>query len=255
MHYKRNVTPLLVSSMSEPVAVALLPVPMFHARPSSDPQRFAAFYKPAGKLIPVHEDDALRVRKYMERFNTEALTSDGQLAFTLHGNQLMECDPLVCGQPPDAPFVTFHPQYWIGEHAIAAGPAERVDVTAKVLAMAAEQIAAIHDCSASSDALVDPEERGHYGPYTVRCEVALRAFFGVSSLSDLTPQIVEEKRAGLARRTARTSPELDGGSIWMITVGANRASFTCRAESIDVALEQARRSFPGQPVFSACAVA
>ena len=133
MHYIRNVTPLLVCSMREPVAIALLPVPMLNPRPSADSTKFAGFYKPLGKLIPLHEDDALRVRKYMQRFDTECLTSDGQTAFTLNGNQLMECDPTVCGQPHEPLFINFYPQYWVGESVLPAGPAERIDVTEKVL--------------------------------------------------------------------------------------------------------------------------
>lgn len=254
MHYTRNVTPLLVCSLKEPVAIALLPVPMLNPRPSSDPKQFAGFYKARGKLISLHEDDVLRVRKYMERFNTEALTSDGQMAFTLHGNQLMECDPLVCGQPTEPLFVNFYPQYWVGDNALPAGPAERVDVTDQVLAMSAAELAAIQDGTASADALVDPETRGHYGPYTVTCEAALRGFFGVTSLSELTQEIITDKKAGLVRRAPRGAPDLDTGSVWMMGVGVERVFFTCRADSIDEALAQTRQTFPGEPVSSACAV-
>lgn len=255
MHYTRNVTPLLVCSLKEPVAIALLPVPMLHPRPSSDPKQFAGFYKARGKLISLHEDDVLRVRKYMERHNTEALTSDGQMAFTLHGTQLMECDPLVCGQPTEPLFVNFYPQYWVGDNALPVGRAERVDVTDQVLAMTPQDIAAIQDGTASADALIDPEMRGHYGPYTVTAEAALRAFFGVTSLSEVTQEIINGKKAGLVRRTRRSAPELDDGSVWMMAVGVDRVFFTCRADSIDQALAKARESFPGEPVSSACAVA
>lgn len=255
MHYNRNVTPLLVCSMSEPLAIALLPVPMLNPRPSSDPKQFAGFYKPKGKLISLHEDDALRVRKYMERFNTEALTSDGQMAFTLHGNQLLECDPMVCGQPLEPLFINFYPQYWVGQGMLPAGPAERIDVTEKVLSMAPEEIAAITDGTPAADRLVDPEERGHYGPYTVSCEGALRAFFGVSSLADVTQAIIDEKKAGVIRRPPRAAPDLDGGGMWMMGVGLDPVFFACRADSIDDALAQTRQSFPGEPVSSACAVA
>lgn len=204
MHYIRNVTPLLVCSLKEPVAIALLPVPMLH-RPSSDSKQFAGFYKARGKLIALHEDDALRVRKYMERFQTEALTSDGQMAFTLHGNQLMECDPMVCGQPTEPLFVNFYPQYWVGAGVHPAGPAERVDVTDQVLAMSAEQISLIKDGTATADALVDPEMRGHYGPYSVTCEGALRAFFGVASLSEVTHEAINDKNwPGSPRAPRRT---------------------------------------------------
>lgn len=43
MHYVKKVTPLLVCSLREPVAIGLLPVPvpMLHSPPSSDPQQFA----------------------------------------------------------------------------------------------------------------------------------------------------------------------------------------------------------------------
>lgn len=254
MHYIKHVSPLLVCSLSQPVAIALLPVPMLHSRPSSDPKRFAEFYKPRGQLIPIHEDDALRVRKYMQRYETECLTSDGQTAFTLHGNQLMECDPLACGQPPLPLFVQFHPQTWVGEQPVSAGAAERVDVTDQVLAMAVADIATLQDCTPAANALVDAESRGHYGPYTVCCEAALRNFFGVKSLAELTQDIVDEMREGRARIAPRSSPELEGDAIWMMGVGRERVYFTCHAASIDDALAQTRTSFPGEPVSSACAV-
>jgi hypothetical protein len=254
MHYTRNVTPLLVCSMSEPVAIALLPVPMLNPRPSTDTKKFAGFYKPLGKLISLHEDDVLRVRKYMERFATEALTNDGQMAFTLHGNQLMQCDPTVCGQPQEPLYAHFYPQYWAGEGVLPAGPAERIDITDTVLSMSPEDIAQISDGSPGANSLVDPEERGHYGPYTVSCEGALRAFFGVASLSAVTQAIIDEKKAGVTRRPPRAAPDLDAGGVWMVGVGVPRVSFACRADSIDDALAQTRQRFPGEPVTSACAV-
>lgn len=255
MHYNRNVTPLLVCSLSQPVAIALLPVPMLRSRPSEDPQLFARFYKPQGKLIAIHEDDALRVRKYMHRHNTECLTSDGQMAFTLHGNQLMECDPLACGQPSEPLFANFIPQDWAGDRAVPAGAAEPVDVTDLILAMPATEIAALRDGTPGAEALVDPEALGHYGPYTVSCEAALRGFFGVKSLSELTQQIVDDKLAARPRHTVRSSPELEGDPVWVVGVGHKKEIFTCQAASIDSALEQTRMAFPGQPVSSVYAVA
>jgi hypothetical protein len=85
-------------------------------------------------------------------------------------------------------------------------------------------------------------------------EGALRAFFGVTSLSEVTQEIINDKRAGLVRRAPRAAPDLEGPSVWMMGVGVERVFFTCRAESIDEALEQTRQSFPGEPVSSACAV-
>lgn len=254
MHYIKNVSPLLVCSLSLPVAIALLPVPMLNPRPSSNPQQFAAFYKPLGKLISLHEDDALRVRKYMERFNTEALTSNGQVAFTLHGNQLMECDPLVCGQPPEPLMVNFHPLTWIAGNAQPAGAPEPVDVTDHVLAMPAAEIAQLRDGSAAADALVDAEGRGHWGPHTVTCELNVCSFFGVNSLDEITQKCVDEKRAGL-RPSVRSNPVLEGEGVWMMGVGVEPVFFTCRAASIDDALTQTRQSFPGARVSSASAIA
>lgn len=128
MHYLTHVAPLLIRSLTAPVMYTLLPVPM-RALPTQDPDLFSAFLQPLGKKLSLHEDDAHRVRKYMARHHTEALTSDGQIAFTLHGNQLMQCDPAAAGQPPQRLYVQFLPQTWTSSGRAPCGAAEAVDVT------------------------------------------------------------------------------------------------------------------------------
>lgn len=87
------------------------------------------------------------------------------------------------------------------------------------------------------------------------CEGALRAFFNVDGLADLTQKIFDKKKEGMTLMKRRAAPELDGGSIWMMAVGAERVFFTCHADSIDQALAETRDAFPGQPVASACSIA
>ncbi len=71
----------------------------------------------------------------------------------------------------------------------------------------------------------------------------------------ITQEIVDKKKEGMTLMKRRAAPELDGGSIWMMAVGAERVFFTCHADSIDQALAQTRDAFPGQPVASACSIA
>jgi hypothetical protein len=108
-------------------------------RPSADPMACSMFFKPRGKLVSLDGGAALRVRNYMKRHNTEALTSDGLVAFTLHGDQLLECDPKACGQPPERLFVRFNPMHWVGECGRFSGAPEFVDVTEAVLRLSAQE--------------------------------------------------------------------------------------------------------------------
>lgn len=196
MHCLTHVAPLLVRSLvQEPMTYALLPVPL-STQPSADPAAFSVFFKAGGTLVSLHADDALRVRNYMKRHNTEALTSDGRVAFTLHGNQLLECNPDVCGQPPERLFVQFQPMHWAGEAATASGAVEHVDVTDLVLGLPATAISALFDTSEAANALVDPESRGHLGPYVVLCEEPISRFFRVASIRDITAAVVAAKVAG-----------------------------------------------------------
>ena len=254
MHYLTHVAPLLIRSLTAPVMYALLPVPM-RALPTQDPDLFSVFLKPLGKTLSLHEDDAHRVRKYMARHHTEALTSDGKVAFTLHGNQLMQCDPEAAGQPPQRLFVQFLPQVWVSSGRAPCGAAEAVDVTEEVLRQSAEALAGMRDGTDAAASLVDPESRGHLGPYSVFCEAQICAFFGVNSIVEITSEALEAKRAGAPTPPAHVPLDLPGGSIWMMGVGVEKVHFTCRADTIDDAIGQCREAFPGRPAASAFAVA
>lgn len=255
MHYLTHVAPLLVRSLTVPVMYALLPVPM-RALPSGDTALQKVFLKRDGEGLSLHEDDAHRVRKYMARHRTEALTSDGQVAFTLQGNQLLPCDPTVAGQqPPQRLYVQFLPQTWTESGRAPCGAAECVDVTDEVLGRSAEALAAMHDGTEAALSLVDPESRGHLGPYSVLCEAQFCAFFGVSSINELTEEALEAKRAGAPTPPPHVPMDLPGGSVWMLGVGVEKIHFTCRADTIDDAIGQCRDAFPGRPVASAYAVA
>ncbi len=208
-----------------------------------------------GKKLSLHEDDAHRVRKYMARHHTEALTSDGQIAFTLHGNQLMQCDPAAAGQPPQRLYVQFLPQTWTSSGRAPCGAAEAVDVTEEVLRQSADVLADIRDGTEAAARLVDPESRGHLGPYSVLCEAQICAFFGVNAIGDITAESLEAKRAGAPTPPTHVPLDLPGGSIWMMGVGVEKVHFTCRADTIDDAIGQCREAFPGRPVASAYAVA
>lgn len=255
MHFSHHVTPLLVRSMKEPLTYALMPVPLL-ALATSNPELLAQFFKPRGKMVCLHEDDALRVRKYMQRHNTEALTSDGITAFSLHGNQLLECDPAVCGQPPERLKVRFCPQDWIGGVATSTSPPEPVDVTELVLQMRADEIAAIRDGQPEAAALVDSIARGHFGPYSVLCESDICVFFRINSITELTQEVLDTRRCGLTPKRQVLAHEVEaGGSVWMLGVGLDKLHFAVRADDIDHAISECRQTFPGQPVLSACSIA
>lgn len=255
MHFAKHVSPLLVRAFHAPMTYALLPVPL-SARPSGDPELFSRFIKQCAPMVSLHEDDALRVRNYMKRHNTEALTSDGLVAFTLHGNQLLQCDPTACGQPGESLMVRFCPMEWIRGKAMPAGTPEAVDVTDVVLAMPATAIAALRDAEEGANALIDPATRGHYGPYIVKCEAAICSFLGVETISAVTQDVLDAKRAGQIPWSPYILPfDIDGGEVWMLGVGQEKIHFNCRADDIDDAISQCRQTFPGKPVTSACSIA
>ena len=131
-----------------------------------------------------------------------------------------------------------------------------VDVTEKVLAMPATAIAALRDAEESANALIDPESRGHYGPYVVKCEAAICSFLGVERIDAVTEDVLDAKRAGQIPWSPRILPfDLDGDDFWMLGVGQEKIHFTCQADDIDDAINQCRETFPGKPVLSACSIA
>ena len=80
-----------------------LPVPMTNGFPSRSLSAsgglWIRFLKSNGRRIELDEKDTSRVRAYMRQHGTEALTEDGNTAFTVAGYVLQECDPSVCGSP------------------------------------------------------------------------------------------------------------------------------------------------------------
>lgn len=80
----------------------LLPVPMRHGFPSGTvapwKSLWCQFLKTNGQRLPCDGADINRVQAYMGQHGTEALSEDGEVAFTVAGNALVECCPEVCGE-------------------------------------------------------------------------------------------------------------------------------------------------------------
>lgn len=252
MHCLTHVAPLLVRSLAAPALYALLPVPMKNL-PTKCPELLAKFVTPMGAILPLHEDDSHRVRKYMARYNTEALTSDGIIAFTLdgHGNRLLQCDPDACEQPPQRLFVKFLPQTWITAGRATCGAAEDVDVTDEVLGLPAGVLSQLRDGEPSAEVLVDPESRGHLGPYSVFCEAQICAFFGVSQAADITEAVIDAKRAGVKFDRNRLLLDLNGEAAWTLGVGASNPPQACLAANTAPAGGQRVEPFPGPAIAAA----
>ena len=80
--------PLEIAAISG-AKLELLPVPMTVGFQSSR----TMFLKPNGKRIPVDPDAVKNAQEYMRLHQTEALSEDGEIAFTIVGNELIECRP------------------------------------------------------------------------------------------------------------------------------------------------------------------
>lgn len=78
----------------------LLPVPMDNGFPSGTiapwHNLWCKFLKAGGQRIPCDGRQINRIQVYMREHGTEALSEDGEVAFTVAGNELVECDPSVC---------------------------------------------------------------------------------------------------------------------------------------------------------------
>lgn len=78
----------------------LLPVPMDNGFPSGTiapwHNLWCKFLKPGRQRIPCDGHEINRIQHYMREHGTEALSEDGEVAFTVAGNELVECDPSVC---------------------------------------------------------------------------------------------------------------------------------------------------------------
>jgi len=88
--------PLKIKNRVSGTRYDLLPVHMNNAIPSSNSELWLRFLVKGGKSIPLSRDDADRVQQYMRQHGFEALSEDGQTAFTLAGERLVECDTSVC---------------------------------------------------------------------------------------------------------------------------------------------------------------
>lgn len=87
----------------------LMPVPMRNGFPSGTvapwENLWCKFLKAGGQRMPCDGADINRVQAYMRQHGTEALSEDGEVAFTVAGNALVECCPEVCGE------VDVHPMF------------------------------------------------------------------------------------------------------------------------------------------------
>ncbi len=97
-------TPLSVTT-SDGTHLDLLPVPMKNPYPSGTrrgwPCQWPDFVNRDGLAHPCDGNEIARVQQYMRQHETEALSEDGLLAFTVSGPFLCECHPEVCGLPDD----------------------------------------------------------------------------------------------------------------------------------------------------------
>lgn len=252
MHCLTHVAPLLIRSLAAPALYALLPVPMKHL-PTKRPELLAEFVTPEGAFLPLHEDDSHRVRKYMARYNTEALTSDGIVAFMLdpNGNRLLQCNPDACKQPPQRLYVKFLPQTWVSSGRASCGAAEDVDVTDAVLGLPAGVLSRLRDGDPQAEVLVDPESRGHLGPYSVFCEAQICAFFGVSQVADITEAVIEAKRAGANFLPSRLLLDLNGEAAWTLGVGASNPPQAILAANSAPDAGQGIETFRGRAIAAA----
>ena len=80
----------------------LMPVPMRNGFPSGTCEpwnnQWCEFLKAGGQLLPCDGVNISLVQAYMRQHGSEALSEDGEVAFTVAGNALVECCPEVCGE-------------------------------------------------------------------------------------------------------------------------------------------------------------
>ncbi len=85
----------------------LLPVPMANGFPSGTvapwSNLWCEFLKLGGRRLQCDGADINRVQDYMRTHGTEALSEDGESAYTVAGNALVECCPAVCGKVSEDP--------------------------------------------------------------------------------------------------------------------------------------------------------
>ncbi len=113
---------------------------------------------------------------------------------------------------PDRITAVFLRQRWVNDYALPDGEPVPFDATASILALPAERIRVLRDDEYPTDALAEdlPERTAHGGPFLVRVEEAIRRFFDVENLDEITDEMVEDRRARLAG--AKAAGE-DGGFL------------------------------------------
>lgn len=89
----------------------------------------------------------------------------------------------------------FQPQAWVRDEATDIDGGCSIDVTEQVLSLQLDQIHKLKDYRDSTDALVDPVNLGHNGPYTVAVVNSVKEFFGVQSLCDIEQEQLDAARA------------------------------------------------------------
>jgi hypothetical protein len=70
----------------------LLPVVTEPQATQGNTVRLGDFLKPGGRRLALDKPAVQKVQQYMLAHNTEALSEDGVVAFTVHGDGLAECD-------------------------------------------------------------------------------------------------------------------------------------------------------------------
>jgi len=92
----------------------------------------------------------------------------------------------------------FEKQRWVGPKADRAEEIETVefDATDYILHMSAAELRKVEDCNYSSDAIGEAHVN-HDGPFSVRIEQAICAFFGVEAVSDIKATHLRQAKAWL----------------------------------------------------------
>lgn len=94
--------PLIVRTTSRK-KLELMPVVMGDKLPSQSGAVFAQFIKPLGDRLSLDKTEVEKVQAYMLKYGTEALSEDGSVAYTIHGDGLVEClpDAVAAGTGPE----------------------------------------------------------------------------------------------------------------------------------------------------------
>lgn len=150
--------------------------------------------------------------------------------------------------------VTFVPQAWINDMAIPIGKPELKDATAHLLQLSLAEIHGLKDKDASSDEFVDAIAWAHYGPYEVQAVEAVKYYFAVQDLREITQEMLDEARLGLLSAQAQVQHKTHTESAlehWIVTYGEGALMFSCQAEGIGHAIEQCENAYPGETVLGA----